>query len=290
MPYRAKWFLLCLILMLGLPGPWALAVPRLKIDPPVKKIPLDQLAILKIRLEWPQDEGPYEINSREPTLENLTLEKQNQSQETGAAVRHTLTYEFRPVKKGAAVIDPFEVSYRKSETEPWIPLMIPEQNMTVVSSWPLRSILIGLLIAAGFLALILTGFKVRTTLAARNAARNRPPPDPKQRIYAKAEESIATFVSPDPKEKLIHWSNLLRTVVVTYYDISDGKTTLAEVLSRLRSKGLLAGEWNEVSRLFEQLSEMQFSRQDIPAHALEQLQKTLLQYVRGKIIIGNSNA
>jgi len=117
-----------------------------------------------------------------------------------------------------------------------------------------------------------------------------PPPDPKQRIYAKAEEAIATIVSSDPKEKITLWSNLLRTVVGTYYDIPYEKESLAGVLSRLRSKGLQAGEWNEVSRIVERLSELQFSRQDIPSHDLEETQKTLLQYIRGKIIIGNSNS
>jgi hypothetical protein len=138
--------------------------------------------------------------------------------------------------------------------------------------------------------LIFASLRTGATLAARKAARNLPPPDPKQRIYAKAEESITTFTSPNPKEKITLWSNLLRAVVVTYYDIPDEKKTLVEVLSRLQSKGLPAGEWNEVSRLFERLSELQFSRQDIPAHELEEAQKTLLQYIRGKIIIEKSHS
>ena len=59
------------------------------------------------------------------------------------------------------------------------------------------------------------------------------------------------------------------------------------MLSFLKEKGLPAGEWNEVSRLFEQLTELQFSRQDIAASKLERIQKTLLQYIKGKIIIEN---
>ena len=55
----------------------------------------------------------------------------------------------------------------------------------------------------------------------------------------------------------------------------------------LQAEGLSAGEWQEISRLFEQLTEMQFSRQDIPAYDLDRTQKTLLQYIKGKIIIGN---
>jgi hypothetical protein len=142
----------------------------------------------------------------------------------------------------------------------------------------------------GVSAGVFAGFKIGAVWMARKAARNMPPLDPKQRVYGKAEEAITTLVSSDPKEKITLWSNLLRTVVGTYYDIPYEKESLAGVLSRLRSKGLPAGEWNEVSRIVERLSELQFSRQDIPAHDLEETQKTLLQYVRGKIIIGNPNA
>lgn len=283
-----KCTLVCFVLMVGIFVPLVYAAPRLKIDPPAKKIPSNQTAVLTIRLEWPQSEGPYEINPRQPKLENLTIEKQNQSQETGAIVSHTLFYEFRPVKKGVAMIYPFEISYKRPDAEAWTPLMVPEQNISIVPESPLRSIFSWFFVLMGVSIVVFASFKIGSAWTARNAARNMPPPDPKQRVYAKAEEAITTFVSSSPKEKITLWSNLLRSVIVTYYDIPDEKESLAGVLSRLRSKGLPAGEWNEVSRIVERLSELQFSRQDIPAHDLEETQKTLLQYVRGKIIIGNS--
>jgi len=263
------------------------ATPRLNIEPLPKRITTDQSITLKIRLEWPQTEDPYEINSLEPKLENLVLENQNQSQETGAIVSQTLLYEFRPLSAGTAVIYPFEISYRKSDAEPWIPILIPERTIKVVSNFLSKMILIWLGIAIGLSVGIFAGLKGWKLLKTREAIRNAPPPDPKQRVYAKAEESITTFTSPDSKEKMTHWSNQLRTVLVTYYDVSSKTTTSAEVLSALKAKGLPTGEWNEISRLFEQLTEMQFSQQDIPAYDLDRLQKSLLQYVRGKIIIGN---
>jgi len=134
---------------------------------------------------------------------------------------------------------------------------------------------------------IFVGIKLAGLLKAQAAARNIPPPDPKQRIYAKAEESMATFTSPHSKVKLTHWSNQLRSVIMTYYDVPRAMTATPEVLSFLKTKGIPAGEWNEISRLFEQLTEMQFSRQDIAAYDLDRMQKTLLQYVKGKIIIEN---
>lgn len=286
---RMKYILLGLILIFGALAPLGFAAPRLKIEPPAKQIATDQSVILKIHLEWPQSEGPYEINSLEPKLENLTLENQNQSQETGETVSQTLLYEFRPLKAGTAVIYPFEISYRKTEAESWTPILVQEQTIKVVPSFPLKAMLIWLGTAAGLSTGIFAGFRMWKFLKARAAARNVPPPDPKQRVYAKAEESIATFTSSDPKEKLTHWSNQLRAVVVAYYDMVPPTAPSSEILSCLKAKELPVGEWNEISRLFGQLTEMQFSRQDIASAELDRIQKTLLQYVKGKIIIGNPN-
>lgn len=286
---QVRRILLHLILMLCVFVPPVFSAPSLKIESPASQVSSDQIVTLKVRLEWPQDEGPYEINPLEPKLENLTLENQNQSQETGETVSQTFSFEFRPLKPGTAVIYPFEINYRKTETEPWIPMLVPEQTIKVVSGFPLKAVLIGLGITAGLSAGIFVGFALWKSLRTRTATQNIPPPDPKQPIYAKAEEAIATFNSPNPKEKLTYWSNQLRAVVVTYYDIASKTAPSAEILSFLKNKGLPAGEWNEISRLFEQLTELQFSRQDIPAYDLDRMQKTLLQYVKGKIIIGNSN-
>ena len=206
-------------------------------------------------------------------------------------VSHTLVYEFHPIKEGTAVIYPFEISYRKSDSdaEPWVPILVPEQNIKVISNLPLKVLLIGFGILGGLSVLTLGGLKTWQFLKARAASKSIPPPDPKQRIYAKAEEAIATFTSRNPKEKLTHWSHEFQTVIATYYDIPSKTATNAEILSFLMSKGLPTGEWNEISRLLGQLYEMQFSRADIPAYDLDGMQKTLLQYVKGKIIIGSSN-
>lgn len=282
---RGRCFFLCSIL-LGVFAPLCFAAPRLKVEPPAGKVALGQSVVLKLQLEWTKDEGPYEINSLEPKLENLILESQNQSQETGETVSQTLLYKFRPLKAGKALIYPFEIIFRKTETDLWIPILIPEQKIRVVSNFPFTAALIGLGIVAGLSLGIVFGFKQWELWKTRVAARNAPPVDPKQRIYAQAEEAITKFDSPHPREKLTHWANQLRIVVATYYDVSRVATP-NEILSFLKIKGIPAGDWNEISRLFEQLSELQFSRHDISAYDLARMQRTLLQYVTGKIIIGN---
>jgi len=278
------------VLMLWFLTPLAFAAPNLKISPPAKTITTDQAITLKLELEWLPSEGPYEINSLEPKVENLTIEDQNQSQETGSTVRQTITYTFRPIKKGTALIYPFEISCRKSEKEPWTPILVPEQKIEIRSAFPLKAILLNLGILVFFVASGVAGFRLWQSKKNRELEAALPPVDPKQRIYAKAEEAIATFVSPTAKEKITHWANELRTVIAAYYDIPPQRSTEAEILSLLKTRDLPSGEFNEIARLFTQLTELQFSRQDIPPADLEQIQKTLLQYVKGKIIIGELRA
>ena len=289
MSYSTKRFFVFALLAGCFYLPMAFAAPRLKLEPLAKQISVGQHATVRIQLEWPQSEGSYEINSLEPKLENLTLEAQNQSQESGTTVLHTLTYEFRALNRGLAFIYPFEINYRKSAAEPWIPIMIPEQKAKVVAGITVKTLLVCLGVFGVLSAALFTAFKMWRNQESRKAANDLPPEDPKQRFYAKAEESIATFTSSDSKDKLAYWSNQLRAVVAAYYDIPAKTATNSEVLSFLKSKEIPAGELQEIARLFEQLNELQFSRQDIPAYDLDRTQKTLLHYVKGKIIIGNSH-
>ena len=285
-----KRYLVCTILMFGVISPLVFAVPHIKISSPDKHISVDQNATLTLQLEWPASEDPYEINSLEPKVENLTLVDQHQSQETGSVISQTITYSFRPLHQGTAFIYPFEISYRKSDADPWSPLLVPEQNIRVTSGVPVKSLILWLSLLCGAAAAVFTALKIVKFFNKQRSLKETPPPDPKQRIYANAEEAIATFASPDSKAKITHWSQQFRTVVATYYDAPTGTGSNTALLALLKTKELPSGEWNEVSRLLDQLTEMQFSRQDLPSSDLEKLQKTLLQYIKGKIIIKNPDS
>jgi hypothetical protein len=270
------------MLLFTVPG---FAAPQLKIEPPAKQVATGKNVVLKVRIEWPPTEGPYEFNSLEPKLENLTLVDQRQSQETGETVSQTFLYEFLPDRIGPAVIYPFEIGYRKSEKGVWRPLLVPEHRLKVVSDLPFRIALIGSGIVVGLLIAIFVGLKQWERWKLRVAAKRVPPVDPKQEIYKQAEKSIMNFNSPYPKEKITHWSDQFRTVVETYYDVSSVASP-ADILSFLKIKGIPAGDWNEISRIFGELTEMQFARHDISDYDLAKLQRSLLQYVTSKIIIG----
>jgi hypothetical protein len=168
---------------------------------------------------------------------------------------------------------------------PWDSLLVPEHTIKVVSDLPVRVALIGSGLVAGLLLAIFVGLKQWERWKLRVSARHMLPVDPKQRVYRQAEESIMNFNSPYPKEKITHWSDQFRIVVETYYEVSSAASP-TDILSFLKVKGIPAGDWNEVSRIFGELTEMQFSRHDISDYDLARMERTLLQYVTGKIIIG----
>ena len=213
------------VLLFVLSIPALEAVPNLRIERVPRKITDNKTATAKVLLEWPQAEGPYEINATEPALENLSMVRQSQSLETGALVCHTIIYEFRPLGAGKARVLPFEVSYRSSDAAPWVPLLVPEQDLDVVSSVPGKIIWISVWIAAGIAFSVVAGLLIAKTLQRREVAKKIVPPDPKQRIYAKAQEAIATFSSTDPKERLGYFASQLRTVAGAYYDLPSEAMT-----------------------------------------------------------------
>lgn len=270
-------------------SPVAMMALHLRVEPLPEKINDTQTVTLAVTLEWPQTEGPYEIQAPEPALENLVLLRQGQLQESGPLTTYSIIYEFRPIKKGQATIASFEIRYRLASAQTWEVLSVPKQRFNVVASFPFKIILLMMIVLAGTVGILWLAFLMIKGIRVRKALAKQLPPDPKQKIFTHAAEMIATFASPDAKEKLQHWSMEFKTVILTYYSLSPAVASEAQILDILKTRNLPAGEWNEISRIFAQLSQMKFAKLDLSSQELEQLQKTLLQYVRGKIIIENSN-
>ncbi|HOW58818.1 MAG TPA: hypothetical protein PLO78_03730 [Candidatus Omnitrophota bacterium] len=261
------------------------AIPELKMELPSETSSFDKPVVLKLHFEWSPSEGSYEISSPEPGLLNLTSLKQSRSQESGNISRQTITYEFQPVEEGAAVIRTFQARFRRSGAATWTTVIIPEQKITIVkASLFSRYMIIGGIL--GIFVIIFVSSLALLMASLKSKASQQPlPPNPRQLLYAKAQETIAAVSSASPKEKLTLWSSQLRNVVIAYYDIMSKNATESEILAILKGSSLPVGEVREVTQLFEQLNTLRFSQQGISAFDLDRMQQALLQYIRGKIII-----
>lgn len=262
----------------------------MKVASPPPKVAAGDRFTFQLELEWPNSEGPYEIQSGDPLFENLTLRHQRQSEETSPGkTRITITLELEAIKAGEGRILPFEVRYRKAGTEPWQSLPVIAQKIQVSRAFPWKTfkpvflILMGSAVAIGGTVAFL---KFRKETERRKSIC---PPDPKQRAYAHADEAITTYKGETQQETLNHWANQIKQVIMTYYDIPPKTAaTGAEVLAVLKSRALPAGEFAEIGRLFREIEQLKFAPRTLPIREMEALQKTLLQYIRGKIIIENS--
>ncbi len=240
-------------------------------------------------LEWPSGEGSYEVAPVSPVLENLELIEQRQSQETaGSRLTVTLAFTFSGIDEGTARIGPLQIPYRREGETDWQRIPVPAQTISIRARFPWPMLLrLGGLILTVSLCLYL-GRKAFLASRAAKLRKNLQPPDPKQKVYGKAEEHILTFKGETQQETLAHWIRAVKETVMTYYDLPNKPTTESEIIQALASQDLRVEEMNEIVHIFRETESLKFNGQLLTTREIETLQKTLLKYVRGKIIIENS--
>jgi hypothetical protein len=266
----------------------ASATPSLKIISPPQKAAVGEKFELQVDIRWQNSDGPYEVQADSPLFEGLTLVHQGQSEEAGSEeTRVLVSLEIEAVKQGEGRVLPFEVRYRKAGSDPWQSLPVSGQKILVYQPFPFKAVSVVLLTLLAAVAAVWSMIALIKFRKAAEIKRNTPPPDPKQRIYARAEEAIVTFKGETQKETLNHWARQVKEVVVAYYDIPERGATEREILEILKSRSLQSAEMAEVGRLFREIEQLKFMHHMLPVREMETLQKTLLQYVRGKIIIEN---
>ncbi len=272
--------------------PLGFAAPSVRIEPPPSKVEKGRLFTFRIYCEWPQSDGEFEIVPPYPAFENLELVGHRESQETvpsesGPWVRYIFTYEFKGSEPGEGRIPSLEIRYRRPGQQDWSTLPVLPQKVAITRLFP-RGLLLSLAALLGVLGAIFAASQgVKRWFSERKATRERLPKDPRQDVYAEAENSIVSFQDAGTREKLLHWSAQLRRVVATCYGIPVTATTETEILKELRLRELSSGDFREIESLFDLITKLKFSGDRITLPQIEDLKKTLLQYVRGKIIIEN---
>ena len=250
---------------------------------------------LQFVFEWPAYEGEYEIKPpQDVDVNNIKILGLSQSQETASSgsrpiSRLTLSYRLLPGKPGQGSVLGFDVLYRNPTYGMWKKIPVPPVVMDIKSALPWKRILIMISIP---IVLILP-FALWFFKASRADRKLEEIflSDPKQQLYADAANVFGSFVT-GYTEALLRtilsgWSAELTKVVMTCYDIPIRHATKTEVLKELGAKKIPAGEFREIEDLFNKLEQLNFSTRGATGHELEKIRLSLLQYVKGKIIIGN---
>lgn len=253
-------------------------------------------ARLKLIFEWPAQEGAYEFRTpHDIKLQNLKLLDVSQTQETflssaGPVSRLILSYQMLPIERGQGTIHRFNILYRKPGAPKWETMPVPT---TLVKINPPLS-RAGIVILITLVTLVLLSFAILFFRASRIERKDEEsaPRDPKQQIYSEAEEKLNGFITGHTasyiRTLLSDWSSELKKVVMTYFDIPVRSATKTEILKELSARNLPAGEIAEIDEFFKKLEHMMFSPGDMTSDELEQLRRSLLQYVKGKTILGKS--
>ncbi|OQA40439.1 MAG: hypothetical protein BWY49_00871 [Candidatus Omnitrophica bacterium ADurb.Bin314] len=264
------------------------SAPQLRLAAPPRNASTAQTFLYEVRMEWPVAEGAYEVSPTAPVFENLDLIAQSQSQETtGTVSRLILQFTLRGIQKGPARIGTLDIRYRLAPSTEWRVLPVPDQTVQIAAAFPWKGV-----IGSVALAILLPlgsffGIKGFKAYRERERIKNLPPPDPKQRVYAKAEETILTYKGETQRDTIDHWTEAVKGTAITYYDLALKSATGRDILEALKGKSLTAKESSEITALFRRIEELRYAGNALPVREMELLQKTFLQYVRGKIIIEN---
>ncbi len=277
--------ILLLSLLILLSAKLSFASPEIKIHALPKKITFAKPIQFIIEVRCQKADGDYEIISKEPKLNNLILKEQTQSQETSESyISYFIKYVFIAKKVGQGKIYSFIVNYKKSDEKKWAELEIPAQTITVTKPFPFRLILY---MVIGAILGIIGQYFVKKSRKQKQIKKDVSLQDPRQKIYLRAEETISTFASPSAKGKIAVWEEEIKKVIETHYQLPAAKKLSAQI-DILKTQHLPTSEINEIIRIAETLIHTRFAMSDISSQELSQIQKTLLQYIKGKIIISPS--
>lgn len=292
-PYISKRKILWLTLLLGIAfSGAALAKPVLKDTDVPADIYENQETQLKLAFEWPAAEGDYEMKGPETIkVTNLKFLGLSQSQQSSSSISRIIQgYRLLPLKKGQGSIAGFDVLYRRPNQAGWNQLSVPSFIMGIKPALPWKKIIILLSILAAIILPFLI-WLVAVSWADRKREKSLES-DPKQLLYAEAAKIISEFITGYTESSLqtvlSRWSGELTRVVMTYYDIPVRPATKNEILKELRTKNISAGEIQVIEDLFRKVEHLRFSTDVLAtSRELEDVRRSLLQYVKGKTIIGN---
>lgn len=266
----------------------AWSTPSFEVSLSQNEIRADQTAELKIQASWPTQEGAYSFGIPTPSLENLQLTNQAQSQETFSQngqdwTRKTFTLELTPEKPGSGIIESFSITYINPSALDPAPGQFDIQTQSVkVIKLPYRmpSWLKLLLGGAVLLAIGGGGFAL---LRRRHQCAGMPNDCPKITFeeYCLGEAQKAGSIHD--------LSHVLRSYLGRVYPELEKKSEL-EIISALPSSKVSSYEAKDLQRILNELAEAKFTGQSSGDHIFRNLQKTVMTYIESKRVVGAPTA
>ena len=254
------------------------------------EIVVDQTTRFKVEVQWPKAEANYTFAFPHLDLENLTIEKWGESQETFLEddqewIRKTFSILLKPKHIGTAKITGFALPYLDTETHAGGRFTIAEQVITVrqiplrISMWHILYFL-PIPIALFLLWLLARSRKKKLEESPQGLSKEE------EMIY-RFHELRETRLGKNPKNLLHEMSSLLRHYVVDRYQLASDTATEKEILEQLTSRQIPREEIKDLQRLFERVHEAKFTGVGLSEEEFERLFSNMIQYFQRKKVVGN---
>lgn len=264
----------------------ASADPQLETVLSTNKINEGETAALAVKVKWLKAEANYRF-AFPPfnLLENLTLVRQGESQETfagegGEWIEKTFNFEFKGKKPGAAKIPSFELSYIAQTNERAGQLSIPVQTLTVTKKYNFKLIAIIAVFAAFFIGLAARLAKIFGRWKEGSAEESETP---------KGEtnlESFKLFLENNQFLTQQFMANLtphLKNFLSDCYGISSSGHAIHEdeIVRQLEAKGLSRDEIYEIKTILRTWEEINYAGRVSDANFRE-FRTQLLRLIQNK--------
>jgi hypothetical protein len=254
-------------------------------------ISLDENLNVEVKIVWLQSEGQYKLLPAEWNLTNLKYVDDSRSQESfveegEACTRVIIRYVFKPLTEGPAYIKQFKMGYVNLKTK-------ENATITVVKSVDFNikrakksgfvlEFTVAFFISAAIIGFIV--FTIQTKRAAIRAQREKIIRD--RQIYMEIVAGIEEAKGLNQREIAFEWSRHFNTFLFQHYHLSKSLITEQEIIEAVRQgKDIDEVEFLTVKNIYERLAEFKFSPTDLSLTKFQTLQRDLLTYIKGKIVL-----
>lgn len=260
-----------------------LAKPDFDVQVSASNIKLDEPLTLSVQAQWRQEEANYVFAFPNVDCENLSLERQGESQESFVLgletwVRKSFVLYFKPNALGNAVIRGFKLGYMDPLQQKGGSFDVAAQEIMVHSSgvtWPPKfpGLALGGISLMAFLG-IAAGIYYSNKLRKRQDLR------PAERDELIQLRSLAEEIQKRPQKEIMHhYSQLLKVFLTSYYGMKGKPTVDGEILAEIQSLEISRREKEAVRNILNRLSEAKYAGSALSQNELRDLHREIAYFV-----------
>lgn len=287
MKIREGFFLILLLGSTGLMPSQASAAPQLSARVSSSELILGESVVLTVDIDWLQATENYTFVLPVPSVKNLVLKRQGESQETyqkGEALwaRKTFVYEFTAEGAGAAAVESFSFNYVEPGTGASGTLQVPAFEIKVRKKGLPSIVLYAVAAFAGLLtAAILLHFK-KQRHAARNAA-----PVSQLSMEERAAQALRQLPSVSSQEESLTKGGVVyQAYLVEKFQLPSTSFDLGQLVRRLEEKGVDAQDVKKSRQLVEKFREARYSGVPFSSSEVKEMLEEAASWIDRRKVIG----